>query len=131
PRYSYAVSDAARKNLEPRTVRLHSPDRRVRITAIADVAWGANLQIQETVRTKRKVLPSVVRIGREPIADDRCLQRRSRGRLLQPLEHAVVPQDAVGLGDVQRAVAKGDAVWHPQAARHGRDALVEHRIDLV
>ncbi len=60
----------------------------------------------------------MVAVAREVVADDDRL-----GRALEAAVDAVVAQDAVDLGDVEGAVAPGDAVGHAQAAGDGVDAL--------
>ena len=119
PVEAHGIADAAREDLEPGSIRSHSPDGVVGIAAIADVARRADGHIQHAVRAEADELPSVMPIGWKLVDDDRRRPRAFELRLdLVETEHAV------DLGDIQRTVPEGDAVWHVrESADDGDDAI--------
>ena len=105
----------------------------VRIAAIADVARRADRHVQQAVGAEPDELPSVMPVGRKLVGDD-----RGRARGLELRLDVVEAEDAVDLGDIQRAVAERDAVRHVEAADDGDDAiglavlvLVAQRVDVA
>src|SRR5687767_6690836 len=101
------VTDAARKHFGARTVRLHPRDRSetfVLACAVADVAGGANGNIEKAVRSEPEVFPSVVARRRKLVIDARGLRRCVQLRL-----DSVIARDATDFRHVECAIPERDA----------------------
>ena len=109
---------------EPLGIYLHAtaisrypPDLRIS-GLIANIARRAEGYVEQTVRAKAQVLPSVMGFIRKSIADNRRL-----GRLIQPVLDIVVTQDTVHRADIKRTLPEFDAGRHTQ--------IFIHQVDMV
>lgn len=120
-----AVAHAVGEGVRFAAVRAHAQDRRVATGGgFADVAWGADRYVEPAVRAEAEVFPAVVGFPGQVVADD---GRRRRG--VDAAVDVVEAQDAVDGGDVQGAVAPGDAAGHPQVV--GNDARLSGPVVAV
>ena len=130
------VPHAVREDLRRAAVRVQPGDGGVAdvlVGPVADVAGRAHRDVQLAVGPEADELPAVGPVRRESVVHHHRL-----GRVPQPRLDAVVTQDPVHLGHVERPAAEGDAVRHVQAAGEGQHLVgplvlvgVEHRVDVA
>src|SRR5689334_2897151 len=127
PREADRVAHALRDRLAARTIRIHADDLRVTLRAlVAHVARRADCDVQLPVRTERDVAPAVMLLRGE-MRDERGL-----AGLVEMILDVVVPGDLMHLGDVEIAVAHGNAVRIVEAGQELRDgAFAVDRTDRV
>ena len=119
------VAHAARDGLEAAAVGLHALDDAVALARLADVARRADRHVELAVGTEGDELPAVVRL-----AGKRSVTTTGAGGCGEAVVDAVEAQDLRDRGDVEIAVAPGDARRHLQAAGDGAHRAGAAALDL-
>src|SRR5258708_28171938 len=117
PVEAHGIADTPGKYLRPCSVCFQTADKRVTIfVGFAYIARRPHWDIQQAVGTKSYKFPSVVAILWKLVVDcDRLRGIRKMGLDI------IVPQYAIYFGDVERSIAKGNAVGHVQSLGDGKD----------